>query len=540
MLKIFKIIIFLFTNNYIFCTNKVNVDIYGLCCDILEFTFNNVEMNAKVGIAPNLNNKYQNNLEYFYKKFNEDKEENKKIDENNYIFVNKSEFFNDTNNLKPDKNNETFKFRKIQDITFKYDDGLKEEYKRKIPNNLNFILKKEEFLKHLESKELDLNAIYIIKNSKGEHKKIEDIKKMSYDQFNNFILNSSSFELKFKHECYDKCSYKVVFCHNPDLAFDFVNQKELNFDISKNNVLVSHEFKCDPNGYKNISCTCKGTYECICTSNIFFYTFYKLFEQHEIKRDGDNFKMTEELNMNNFLTYASFFSHLISSISFLLKDRYSGNIIDLKKLNNNDYDYKIENEKNDKETLYGKGKTIINAKNFDNFYKKIFDTNITIYVILNGNIEKKKYKTNIGTSDNKSLKQEVEYFDMSKTNGSIMELASYLATSKLIPEHSCEYYVDENGKIKQVVDELRNLIFNGNKTILKPYNNDVCGIFLKGCTSKELMDHINANSKYLNGLSIDKSNFEALSCCINCMKCCACCCCCSKTCCNPLKNSKKR
>lgn len=540
-----RFLLFFFTIINSFCDVKFNIDIYSNYSYSQDFEFINEEMNKTE--TKNINgtdtnvNIYENNLDYFLKNFNNDKEESKKIYENNYVFINKSEFF-DNNNLKPDKNNGTFKFRKKQDITFKFDDGLKEDYKSKIPDKLNYILKKDEFLAHLKSKNLDLNTIYTIKNSSNQYKKFEEIKNMSEDQFKNFILNSSYFELKFKHECYDKCTYKVVFCHNPDLAFDMLEQKELNLDISKNNVLVSHEFECDPNGYKNISCTCKDTFTCICTSNIFFYTFYKLFEKHEIKRDGDKFEMTEELNMNNFLTYASFFSHLISSISFLLKDRYTDEIIDLIRLKHNGYKYKIKNEEYAKgtETINGKDEiTIINSKNFDDFYKKIFDTNITIYVILNGNIEKKKYKTKIGTSDNKSLKQEVEYFDMSKSNGSIIELASYLASSKLIPKHSCEYYVDDNGKIRSIEQEVVNWFFRGERKLLKPYNNDVCGIFLQGCTSKALMDHINANSKYLNGLSVDKSNFETLSCCIRCMKCCACCCCCSKTCCNPLKEKKR-
>ena len=546
MLKIFKIIIFLFTNNYIFCDVKFSIDIYGSYSENIDFTFNDTEMNKTE--TKNINgtdtnvNIYQNNLDYFFKNFNNGREESKKIDENNYVFVNKSDFF-DNNNLKPGKNNETFKFRKKQDMQFKFYEGLNDKYKSKIPDSLNYITKKDEFLSYLKSKGLDLNTIYIIKKSKDEYKKIKDIENMTEDQFKNFILNTTSFDLKFKHECYDKCTYKVVFCHNPDYAFDFVALKELNLDISKNKVLVSHEFECDPNGYKNISCTCEDTFTCICTSNIFFYTFYKLFEKHEIKRDGDKFEMTEELNMNNFLTYASFFSHLVSSISFLLKDRYTDEIIDLIRLDQNGYEYKIKNRKYVKgnEIINGKDEIkIINSKNLDHFYTKIFDTNITIYVILNGNIEKKKYKTNIGTSDNKYLNHEIEYFDMSKKNGSIVELTAYLASSKLIPKHSCEYYVDENGKIRQIENEVRNLIYNRNKNILQPYNNDVCGIFLEGCTSKELMDHINANSKYLNGLSVDKSNFEALSCCIKCMKCCACCCCCSKTCCNPFKNGKKR
>lgn len=544
MLKIIRLFFFIFINNCIFCDVKFSIDIYGSYSENIDFNFINTEMNAKIGPIDNQSNKYQNNLEYFFKNFNNGKEENKKIDENKYIFVNKSDFFDENNNLKPDKNNGTFIFRKKQNIQFGFYNGLKEEYKSKIPNNLNYIFKKDEFLAHLNSKSLDLNTIYIIKfikDSAIQYKKIKDIEILTDNEFLNLILNSTSLELIFKHECYDKCTYKVVFCHNPDLAFDFVTQKELNFDISKNKVLVSHEFECDPNGYKNISCTCKDTFTCICTSNIFFYTFYKLFEQHEIKRDDDKFEMTGELNMNNFLTYASFFSHFIST-SFLLKDRYSDKIIDLIRLDMKGYDYKIKNKdyEKGKTSIMGKDEIkILNAMNFEYFFDKIFDTNITIYVILNGNIEKKKYKTSIGTSDNKSLNQEIEYFDMSKNNGSIMELTSYLASSKLIPKHSCEYYVDENGKIRQIENEIRSLIFKGNRNILKPYKNNSCGVFLKGCTSKELMEHINANSKYLNGLSVDKSNFEALSCCIHCLKCCACCCCCSKTCCNPFKEKKR-
>ena len=548
-MEILKILFFIFINNYIFSDITINVDIYGSYFGVESFTFNTIEMKKTDKFNENgeekYKPKYQNNLQYFFEKFNNGKL-TEQIDEDNYVFVNKSDFFDDNNNLRPEKNNGTFIFRKKQYITFTFYDGLKEKYKSNIPTNLNYIIKKQDFLNHLRNK-LNLNTIYIIKNSNNQYKKIKDIEEMSEDEFRIFILNSSSFELIFKHECYDKCTYKVVFYHNEDIVFDIVNDKRLDLNYSNNKELVSCEFECDPNGYKNISCTCdeEKTINCNCNHNIFYYTFSKLFDKQEIKQDGDKFMMTEDLNINNFLTYASFCSHIFS-ITFCLRDRYSDEIIEFIRLNNNGYDYKLKNRK------YEEGREIINGKSkitdiniFDGFsfeilVENLFDTNITIDVILNGNIEKKKYNANICTSDNKYLNQEIEYFDMSKSNGSILELISYLVKSKLIPKYSAEYYVDENGKIKSIKDQLQKLMYKNNLSIVKPYNDNVCGVFLQGCTSKQLMDHINANSKYLNGLSINNSNFEALSCCIFCMKCCACCCCCSKTCCNPIKGKKNK
>ena len=485
---------------------------------------------------------YENDLDYFFINFNKGKDENDKIDENNFVFINKSEIFNDNNNLINDKNNGTFKFRKKTDITFTYYDGLKEEYKSKIPDKITYMKNKKEFLDHLKSKGLDLNTIYIIKISSNQYKKIKEIEGMQEPDFINFIKNTSLLELKFKHECYDKCTYKVVFCHNPDLSFDIKDLKEVDSGTSEIKELVTCEFDCDPNGYKNISCTCetKKYIFCTCYNDIFYYTFGKLFEKQEIKRNGDNFEMTKNLNLNNFLTFASFISHH-NSISYLLKDKYTNESIDFVKLYNEDYDYKIKNRENEKRKKSIKGKTeiqIMNTSNFEILHEHIFDTNVTIYVILNGNIEKKKYKTNIGTSDNKSISQEIEYFDMSKKNGSIFELMAYLTASKLIPKHSCEYYVDEKNKIRLISTALEK-IFSGERKY-EPYNKDTCGIFLKGCTSKELIEHINANSSYLNGLKIDNEAFEALRC-ICCLKHFACCCCCAKccNCCKPFKEKEK-